>query len=163
MIKTIITFIYLATLLNAEDKSDYKNIPHYVWDSDSSNIGPAEIWFQDWTDYMRLFIKSTSGTVLIEKHPYAKTDFEKNYSNAKDLTKPTFTQLLGNIEWTGEQDWSDSKINTFNWAVDRDQNWTYKDKRLSGSAKVVNDKLHLKIKDYDTIIIDVISRYRKYK
>jgi len=159
----IIILLLLATLLRAEEKSDFKTIPHYVWDSDSSNIGPTEIWFQDWTDYIRLFIKSTNGSMLIEKHPYAKNDFETDYLNARDLTKPTYIQLLGNIEWTAGQDWSDNNINTFNWIVDRDQNWTYKDKKLSGSAKISNGKLHLRIKDYDKVIIDVISGYRKYK
>lgn len=147
----------------SEENIDPKNIPHYVWDSDSSNIGPAVIWFQDWTDYTRLFIKSTNGSELIEKHPYAKTDFETEYLNAKEITKPTFIQLLGNIEWTNEQNWSDNNVNSFNWAVDRDQNWTYKDMDLSGTAKMVKGKLHLTIKNYDKVIIDIISGYRKYK
>ncbi len=29
--------------------------------------------------------------------------------------------------------------------------------------KIVDDKLHLKIKEYDEIIIDTICSYRKYK
>jgi len=159
----IIISICLTTISHAEDKSDFKSIPHYVWDSDSSNIGPTEIWFQDWTDYMRLFIKSTNGSMLIEKHPYAKTDYETGYLNAKDLSKPTYIQLLGNIEWTDGQNWSENNVNKFEWMVDRDQNWTYKDENLSGSAKILKGKLHLRIKDYDKIIIDVISEYRKYK
>ena len=51
----------------------------------------------------------------------------------------------------------------FKWYVDRDQNWTYTNKTLSGKAKISQNKLHLTIKDYDDVIIDVISRYRKYK
>ena len=47
--------------------------------------------------------------------------------------------------------------------MDRDQNWTYTNKTLSGEAKISQNKLHLTIKDYDNVIIDVISRYRKYK
>ena len=111
--KIIIISLCLVSLCYTEENIDPKNIPHYVWDSDSSNIGPAVIWFQDWTDYTRLFIKSTNGSELIEKHPYAKTDFETEYLNAKETTKPTFIQLLGNIEWTNEQDWSDNSINLF--------------------------------------------------
>ena len=161
--KIIIITLCLVSFCYSEENIDPKNIPHYVWDSDSSNIGPAVIWFQDWTDYTRLFIKSTNGSELIEKHPYAKTDFETEYLNAKEITKPTFIQLLGNIEWTNEQNWSDNSINLFNWAVDRDQNWTYKDMDLSGTAKMVKGKLHLTIKNYDKVIIDIISGYRKYK
>ena len=73
----IIILLLLATLLRAEEKSDFKTIPHYVWDSDSSNIGPTEIWFQDWTDYIRLFIKSTNGSIsltnVLTAHPGLKS------------------------------------------------------------------------------------------
>ena len=72
-------------------------------------------------------------------------------------------QLLGNIKWTDKQNWSDNYSNSFDWYVDRDQNWSYNNKKLSGSAKILNGKLYLQIKDYDDIIIDTISRYREYK
>ena len=57
----ILTIVF-AVVLNGEEK--YNNsIPHYVWDSDSSNVGQTEIWFQDWTDYTRLFVKSIKDTI----------------------------------------------------------------------------------------------------
>jgi hypothetical protein len=34
---------------------------------------------------------------------------------------------------------------------------------LSGTAKMVEGKLHLIVKNYDEVIIDIISGYRKYK
>ena len=154
--------IVFAAVLNGEEK--YNNaIPHYVWDSDSSNVGQTEIWFQDWTDYTRLFVKSIKDTSSIEKHPYAKTDFKDEYKNAREYQKPNYIQLLGNIQWTEPQDWSENNVNSFEWYVDRDQNWTYTNKTLSGEAKISQNKLHLTIKDYDKVIIDVVSRYRKYK
>ena len=157
----ILTIVF-AVILNGEEK--YNNaIPHYVWDSDSSNVGQTEIWFQDWTDYTRLFVKSIKDTSSIEKHPYAKTDYKSEYKNARSYEKPNYIQLLGNIQWTGPQNWSDNNVNTFKWHVDRDQNWIYTNKTLSGEAKISQNKLHLTIKDYDDVIIDVISRYRKYK
>ena len=160
-IKYILTMLF-TVILNGEEK--YINaIPHYVWDSDSSNVGQTEIWFQDWTDYTRLFVKSIQDTSSIEKHPYAKTDFKNKYKNARDYKKPNYIQLLGNIKWNGPQNWSNNNVNTFKWYVDRDQNWTYTNKTLSGEAKIFNKKLHLTIKDYDDVIIDVVSRYRKYK
>tara|TARA_B100001559_G_C16345434_1_gene550061 strand:+ start:154 stop:645 length:492 start_codon:yes stop_codon:yes gene_type:complete len=157
----ILTIIF-AVILYGEEK--YSNaIPHYVWESDSSNIGQTEIWFQDWTDYTRLFIKSIKDTSSVEKHPYAKTDYEEEYKNAKEYKKPNYVQLLGNIQWTKPQNWSDNNVNTFKWYVDRDQNWIHTNKTLFGEAKISQNKLHLTIKDYNNVIIDVISRYRKYK
>ena len=154
--------IAFVVLLNGEEK--YNNaIPHYVWDSDSSNVGQTEIWFQDWTDYTRLFVKSIRDTSSIEKHPYAKTDFKDGYKNAREYKKPNYIQLLGNIKWIEPQNWSEDNVNSFTWYVDRDQNWTYTNKTLSGEAKISQNKLHLTIKDYDNVIIDVVSRYRKYK
>ena len=154
--------IVFVVILNGEEK--YNNaIPHYVWDSDSSNVGQTEIWFQDWTDYTRLFVKSIKDTSSIEKHPYAKTDFKDEYKNAREYKKPNYIQLLGNIQWIEPQNWSEDNVNTFKWYVDRDQNWTYANKTLSGEAKISQNKLHLTIKDYDNVIIDVVSRHRKYK
>ena len=111
----------------------------------------------------RLFVKSIKDTSSIEKHPYAKTDFKDEYKNAREYQKPNYIQLLGNIQWIEPQNWSENNVNTFKWYVDRDQNWTYTNKTLSGEAKISRNKLHLTIKDYDNVIIDVVSRYRKYK
>ena len=147
----------------ATENQNYNSIPHSVWDSDSSNIGRAEIWFQDWTDYTRLFVKSVKDTVTYKRHAYAKTDFTEQYKNAKDLNKLQYLQLLGNIVWTKPQNWEDGNTNEFKWHVDRDQNWMYINKKLTGSAKIKSGRLHLTIKDYNETIIDVVSRKRKYK
>ena len=161
--KLLLYLLWPFTLVFAENNYGNEKMPHYVWDSDSSNVGQTEIWFQDWTDYTRLFIKSIKDSSSIKKHPYAKTDYDKEYLNAKEYVKPNYIQLLGNIKWLGEQNWSENYLNNFEWQVNRDQNWYYINKKLSGSAKIMNDKLYLQIKDYDDIIIDTISRYRKYK
>ena len=159
----ILILFFINYPIFAESKNMVENIPHYVWDSDSSNIGHTEIWFQDWTDYMRLFIKSVKDSSTIEKHPYAKTDFQKTYLNAKEYKNPNYIQLLGNINWTHPQNWSDGQNNDFEWLINRDQNWKYIDKRLTGSAKILNGKLYLRIRDYNDVIIDIVSQYRKYK
>ena len=161
--KQLLLLTFFINVLFAKDNYGNDEMPHYVWDSDSSNVGQTEIWFQDWTDYTRLFIKSINGSSSIEKHPYGKTDYDKGYLNAKDYAKPNYVQLLGNIKWLGKQNWSENHLNNFEWQVDRDQNWYYINKKLFGSAKIMNDKLYLQIKDYDDIIIDTVSRFRKYK
>ena len=161
--KLLLLLVISADMVFSENDYGIDKMPHYVWDSDSSNVGQTEIWFQDWTDYTRLFIKSIKDSISVERHPYGKTDFDKEYLNAREYQKPNYIQLLGNIKWLGEQNWSENYVNNFEWHVDRDQNWYYTNKNLSGSAKIMNDKLYLQIKDYDKIIIDTVSRFRKYK
>ena len=163
LINQLLLLIFLSNQVFAENDYGIEKMPHYVWDSDSSNVGQTVIWFQDWTDYTRLFIKSIKDSSSIDKHPYAKTDYDKEYLNAKEYQKPNYIQLLGNIKWTNKQNWSENYSNSFEWYVDRDQNWYYNNKKLSGSAKILKGKLYLQIKDYDDIIIDTVSRYRKYK
>ena len=163
LINQLLLLIFLSNQVFAENDYGIEKMPHYVWDSDSSNVGQTEIWFQDWTDYTRLFIKSIKDSSSIDKHPYAKTDYDKEYLNAKEYQKPNYIQLLGNIKWTNKQNWSENYSNSFEWYIDRDQNWYYNNKKLSGSAKILKGKLYLQIKDYDDIIIDTVSRYRKYK
>ena len=162
-LKRPLILIFVCNLLFAKTNTSTELIPHYVWDSDSSNIGPAQVWFQDWTDYTRLFIKSIPDTSIVEKHPYAKTDFKKTYMNANEYKIPNYKQLLGNINWKEIQSWEEGHSNNFEWFIDRDQNWTYTNKILNGSAKILNNKLHLQIKDYNKVIIDLVLRYRKYK
>ena len=161
--KNIFYLSILLTFIYSKDNSSVQKIPQSVWDSDSSNIGPAEIWFQDWVDYTRLFIKSVDDTVKIDKHPYSKTDFKKTYMNDKVIVKPTYVQMLGNIIWEKKQNWKNGVLNKFKWHVDRDQNWKYINTSLSGTAKIENKKLYLRIFDYDKLIIDIKSRIRKYK
>ena len=163
LINQLLLLIFFSNQIFAENDYGIEKMPHYVWDSDSSNVGQTEIWFQDWTDYTRLFIKSIKDSSSIDKHPYAKTDYDKEYLNAKEYQKPNYIQLLGNIKWTNKQNWSENYSNSFEWYVDRDQNWYYNNKKLSGSAKILKGKLYLQIIDYDDIIIDTVSRYRKYK
>ena len=162
-LKRPLILIFVCNLLFAKTNTSSELIPHYVWDSDSSNIGPAQVWFQDWTDYTRLFIKSIPDTSIVERHPYAKTDFKKTYMNANEYETPNYKQLLGNINWEETQNWEEGHSNNFEWLVNRDQNWAYTNKMLNGSAKILNNKLHLQIKDYNKVIIDLVLRYRKYK
>ena len=162
-LKILIPINILLSVLYSSDYTSIQKIPYSVWDSDSSNIGPTEIWFQDWVDYTRLFIKSVNGTATIDKHLYSKTDFKQTYLNDRDIEKPTYIQMLGNITWEKKQNWQDGISNKFIWHVDRDQNWDYISSTLSGTAKIVNNKLYLKITDYDKVIIDTKSRIRKYK
>ena len=97
----IILIYYLTSLVHTGDTEPKNSLPFSVWDSFISSAGSTEIWFQNWSDYTRLFIKSVTDTSLIEKHPYAKTDFKKSYLNARDYYKLNYLQLLGNINWLG--------------------------------------------------------------
>ena len=159
----IILIYYLTSLVHTGDTEPKNSLPFSVWDSFVSSAGSIEIWFQNWSDYTRLFIKSVTDTSLIEKHPYAKTDFKKSYLNARDYYKLNYLQLLGNINWLGSQDWSDGAVNEFEWEIDRDQNWNYINTKLTGSAKIQSGVLYLVIKDYKTTILEIESHPRKFK
>ena len=54
--KLLFYILIFNVLIFAENNNNDGKIPHSVWDSDSSNVGQTEIWFQDWTEYTRLFI-----------------------------------------------------------------------------------------------------------
>ena len=102
-------------------------------------------------------------TSIVEKHPYAKTDYKKSHLNARNYYKLNYVQLLGNINWLKSQDWSEGVSNDFEWNIDRDQNWYYKNKKLIGSAKIQSGILYLVIKDYNQTIIELEAKARKFK
>ena len=54
--KQLLLLTFFINVLSAKDNYGNDKMPHYVWDSDSSNVGQTEIWFQDWTDYTRLLL-----------------------------------------------------------------------------------------------------------
>ena len=68
-------------------------------------------------------------------------------------------KLLGNIKWTSNQNWSENYSNSFDWYVDRDQNWYYNNKKLSGSAKILNGKLVIRVGGGYMIIEEFIATY----
>ena len=153
----IILHLITFTFLSSENKNNLSgDMPPYAkWNSISSSIGESEIWFQDWSDYVRLFIKSNIDTVDQEPHPYAHKTFKKAYSNARSLKKINYTQILGNIEWTESPNWSDNKKNQFKWIVNRDSKYTYFNKNLSGTVSIHHDTLDIIIKDYDKTVLEI--------
>jgi len=161
-LKILISTLALSILI-AKDPKDLSQIPHTVWDSEESNIGNAKIWFQDWSNYERLHIRSVKDSFNFEPHPYAVTTFEKKYKNAIPYKGSNYIQLLGNIDWEKNQNWEEGHINNFNWLVDRDQNWTYRNKTLSGSAMIDSGKLHLTIRYENELIIELKAESRPYK
>ena len=159
----ILIGISVINILIAKNPKELNHIPHTVWDSEKSNIGIATIWFQDWSEYERLHISSVKDSFNFEPHPYAVTTFEKKYKNAIPYEGSNYIQLLGNIDWKNDQNWEDGHINNFDWLVDRDQNWTYRNKTLSGSAMIDSGKLHLAIRYENELIIELKAESRPYK
>lgn len=155
--------ILMTCFISAKSPTDLNHIPHYVWDSEESSIGIASVWFQNWTDYQRLHISSVTDSFDFEPHPYAVTTFKKKYRNAIPYKGSNHTLLIGNIEWKDSQNWEEGHVNEFNWLVNRDQNWTYLNKTLSGSAMIDSGKLHLTVKDIDEIVIKLKAGSRPYK
>lgn len=149
----LLNFTFLLT--KNENNLNGNMPPHAKWNSISSTIGESEIWFQDWSDYVRLFIKSNIDTVEQAPHPYAHKTFKKVYSNARSLEKINYTQIIGNVEWIDEPNWSDNNKNQFKWIVNRDSKYTYFNKNLSGTVSVNHDTLDILIKDYDITVLEL--------
>jgi len=119
MAKNKIITIILLIILSCSN-SDQENI-HSIfpsrWVSDSDN--KYQIWFQNWSDYIRLFIKVNEDTIVVSPNKYAAIIKGKDYLFPKEYEQIMQKQLIGNIEWVNKPVWSQGHKNSFNWLVDR--------------------------------------------
>ena len=77
-----------------------------------------EVWFQDWSGYVRLFVTTFSDTLEVDPGPYITETKNKPYLTPKSYDLFQRKQLIGNIEWDNDFLWDGAK-NTFTWKVDR--------------------------------------------
>ena len=160
----IIFSIVITCAAYAKNSKDVGQIPYYVWDAEESNIGMTKVWFQNWSDYTRLQISSVTDSSILDPHPYAVTTFQEKYKNPIAHSIANHVLLIGNIYWKNDQqNWENEYENSFDWIIDRDQNWTYWNKTLNGTATLKSGDLDLVIKDEDQIIIKLKAVSRPYK
>ncbi len=77
-----------------------------------------EVWFQDWSGYVRLFITTFSDTLEVDPGPYITEKKNQPYLTPKSYELVEKKQLIGNVEWENDFLW-DGKKNRFTWKVDR--------------------------------------------
>ncbi len=78
-----------------------------------------QIWFQNWSDYKRLFMSISDDTLKVMPNKYAVLTKGKEYLFPKEYTQILKKQLIGNINWEKTPVWEKNKTNTFKWMVDR--------------------------------------------
>ena len=85
----------------------------------SKEDGKYQIWFQDWSDYTRLFISVNSDTLNIMPNKYAAVTKGKKYLFPKEYAQILKNQYIGNINRENTPNWQKSKNKKFTWEVDR--------------------------------------------
>ena len=85
----------------------------------SKEDGKYHIWFQDWSDYTRLFMSVNSDTLNIMPNKYAAVTKGKKYLFPKEYAQILKNQYIGNINRENTPNWQKSKNKKFTWEVDR--------------------------------------------
>ena len=68
--------------------------------------GPrSEVWFQDWSGYMRLFVTTFSDTDSVDPGPYITETKNKPYLTPKPYELVNKRQLIGNVDWDQDFLW----------------------------------------------------------
>ena len=85
----------------------------------SKEDGKYQIWFQDWSDYTRLFMSINSDTLKIMPNKYAAVTKGKKYLFPKEYTQVLKNQYIGNINWEDAPDLQKNRNKKFKWDIDR--------------------------------------------
>ena len=116
----------------------------------------TEVWFQDWSNYTRLFIKTFKDTSEVFPSPYVTRTKNKPYLYPKPYMDFEVEQLIGNLEWDSQVSWENGHENMFSWKVDRSNPKKLLPIKYNGTATIVNGRLSLKVKDSDSLAFDVM-------
>ena len=112
--------------------------------------GPKfEIWFQNWTEYQRLFIKLYTDTVDVKPSQYATMRDDKAYLYPAEYKRVNIKQMIGNITWKGVPSWEDGILNQLSWRVDRSNPKIKLPVTFKGSAKLEGGRLYLNLNSKD--------------
>jgi hypothetical protein len=85
----------------------------------SKKDGKYQIWFQDWSNYTRLFMSIKSDTLKMMPNKYAALTKGKEYLFPKEYTQVLKNQYIGNISWEDAPNWEKSRNKKFKWEIDR--------------------------------------------
>ncbi len=123
----------------------------------------SEVWFQDWSSYIRLFIKTQKDTLKVSPSPYATRTKNKPYLYPKPYKLYEVDQLIGNLTWEQEFSWENGYENNFAWKVDRSNPKRTLPLDYEGMAKNEGGKLRLIIKENDKLIFNTLLEPLNYK
>lgn len=118
LIKPSIFLLFLISISFSKSKSQYSSL-HDTWRS--TNGSKYRVWFQDWSEYTRLFITINEDTLSVLPNKYAAVNRKKPHLYPKPYNKILKRQIIGNIEWDDVENvsWKEGDVNTFRYIVDR--------------------------------------------
>ena len=109
-------FIILMFSIGFSKSNKGPSLTNNKWISEGSP--KREVWFQDWSGYIRLFVTTFEDTSSVDPGPYITETKNKPYLTPKPYKLVQKNQLIGNIKWDQDFSWNGEK-NTFTWKVDR--------------------------------------------
>ena len=149
---TIISLI-IFSCSNSEQENIYFEFPSR-WVSDSGS--KYQIWFQNWSDYTRLFIKVNEDTIMVSPNKYAAIIKGKDYLSPREYEQIIQKQLIGNIKWINKPVWDQGYKNSFNWLVDRSNPNIELPAIYKCEATLLNKKkLNLKVFNSENIVFEM--------
>ena len=153
--KKIFPLILILISCSPSEAEDYQNLaPRWT----SAEIGHYSVWFQDWSDYTRLVVIENQDTVKIEPSKYAVRIQKKPHLYPKEFEIVIKRQMIGNINWIESPNWTNGVSNSFRWTVDRANPKINLPKSLTGTAKMIDGKLHLNISENSNQLFNLILR-----
>jgi len=152
--KRFSSFLFLLLMSCESENNSAQLLESQKWVS--KDRFRTEVWFQDWSSYTRLFIKTFKDTSEISPSPYVTRTKNKPYLYPKPYMDFEIEQLIGNLEWDGDVSWKNGHENTFLWEVDRSNPKKLLPIKYNGTATIVNGRLSLKVKESDSLISDIL-------
>ena len=129
----------------------------------STSTPKCEVWFQNWSDYTRLFVTIESETLEVKPSPYVTEKKGKPYLMPKSYDKVQKQQLIGNLYWDENLNWVDGSNIQAIWEVDRANPKISLPKEYGVNVTIAGDVLKMLIsKEADTLISVDLKKLNSY-
>ena len=129
----------------------------------SSSTPKCEVWFQNWSDYTRLFVTIESETLEVNPSPYVTEKKGKPNLMPKSYNKVQKQQLIGNLYWNENLNWDDGSNIQAMWEVDRANPKISLPKKYGVNLTIADDILKMLISNVaDTLISVGLNKLKSY-
>ena len=153
-----ILFIFMFSI-GFSKSSKGPSLTNFKWISEGSP--KSEVWFQDWSGYVRLFVTTFADTSSVDPGPYITETKNKPYLTPQPYKLVQKNQLIGNIKWDQGFSW-DGKKNPFTWKVDRANPKIKLPDMYKGAASYEGGKLTLEIEKDSQLIFSMVLKPVSY-
>ena len=151
--KSKLIIFFLTISIGMPKSNDGPSLTTTKWISEGSPKN--EVWFQDWSGYMRLFVTTFSDTDSVDPGPYITETKNKPYLTPKPYELVNKRQLIGNVDWDQDFLW-DGEKNSFTWKVDRANPKIKLPEFYNGVATQSEGKLFLEIEKDSQVIFSMV-------